>query len=480
MNSFKSLCPATGAVLWEGSEAGHDQVNAAVARARAAFPAWSEAPLFERIAHVDAYEAVLRANRDRLARTIAQETGKPLWEADQEVGSMIGKIAMSVQAQKERAAEVKRTMAFGHAVLRHRPHGVMAVYGPHNFPGHLPNGHIVPALLAGNVVVFKPSEETPLVGELMASIWFEAGLPAGVLTLVQGGRDTGVSLAEARIDGLLFTGSAATGAALRRQFATRPEVILALELGGNNPLIAWGGDPAAVASIVVASAFISTGQRCTCARRLILPNGAEGDAMLAAVVRLAGRLAVGQWDESPEPGIGPLISERAAQRVHAAFADLVSRGARPVLALHEVSGRSGAFVTPGIVDVTGIDAPDEEIFGPVLQVHRVPDFESAITVANDTGYGLAGGLISPDAALWRHYASRARAGVVNWNRPTTGAAGTMPFGGLGASGNFRPSGYYAADYCAWPMASFEAAAVTDQSGEIRGLTPIDRRGAAYA
>ena len=132
-------------------------------------------------------------------------------------------------------------------------------------------------------------------------------------------------------------------------------------------------------------------------------------------------------------------------------------------------GRSRAFLTPAIIDVTAIRVPDEEIFGPVLQVVRVPDFDAAIRIANDTAFGLAGGLISSDRSLWDRYSRRARVGVCNWNRPTTGAAGTMPFGGLGASGNHRPSAYYATDYCAYPVASFEAEAVIDQSGDIRGL-----------
>jgi len=345
----------------------------------------------------------------------------------------------------------------------------MTVLGPYNFPGHLPNGHIVPALLAGDTVIFKPSEETPLVGEWMARCWAEAGLPDGVFTLLQGGRDTGAALVGGAIDGLLFTGSAGAGAHFRRLFVDRPEVILALELGGNNPLIAWDGDPAAIASIVVQSAFITTGQRCSCARRLIVPHGAVGDAIVEATAALARRIGIGQWDAQPEPMIGPLISAGAAIRAHAAVAALVAGGAEVILPFERIAGRSDAFVTPAMLDVTGLNVPDAEIFAPVLQVIRVDDFDAAIDTANHTAFGLSGGLVSADEALWRRYADRARAGVLNWNRPTTGAAGVMPFGGLGASGNHRPSAYYAADYCAYPVASFEAGVVADLTGEIKGL-----------
>jgi succinylglutamic semialdehyde dehydrogenase len=152
--------------------------------------------------------------------------------------------------------------------------GVAAVLGPFNFPGHLPNGHIVPALLAGDTVVFKPSEETPHAGQLIAECLEDADLPAGVFNLVQGGRDVGAALLDQPIDALMFTGSGAAGAHFRRRFADDPHVILALELGGNNPLVVWdAADVEAVAGIVVQSAFVTTGQRCSCARRLMAMAG---------------------------------------------------------------------------------------------------------------------------------------------------------------------------------------------------------------
>jgi succinylglutamic semialdehyde dehydrogenase len=274
------------------------------------------------------------------------------------------------------------------------------------------------------------------------------------------------------IDGLLFTGSAAAGAQFRRLFVDRPDVILALELGGNNPLIAWDGDPEAVAAIAVQSAFITAGQRCSCARRLIVPAGADGDHMVAAIAAMTDRLIIGQWDDVPEPFLGPLISAGAAAKAHAAVEARISAGARVIRPFEAIPGRSEAFVTPAMLDITGLQIPDEEIFAPVLQVIRVPDFDAAITAANATAYGLAAGLISGNESRWRHYTDRARAGVVNWNRPTTGAAGIMPFGGLGASGNHRPSAYYAADYCAYPVASFEAGNLINLSNDIKGLRPI--------
>ena len=460
---LQSLDPATGAVVWEGPAAAPEEVARAVEAARRAFPAWSATPLAQRIALARAYKAELEARSDALARLIARETGKPLWEGRGEVASMIGKVELSIAAHAERAGERHDAAAFGPnlsgwAVLRHHPHGVMAVLGPYNFPGHLPNGHIVPALLAGNAVVFKPSELTPAVGEAMAEAWHAAGLPEHVFTVVQGGRKTGAALTGADIDGLLFTGSAATGAHFRRLFADRPRVILALELGGNNPLVVWDGEPAEVAALVVQSAYVTSGQRCSCARRLILPEGAFGDAVVAAVAGLRDALRIGAWDEAPAPYMGPLVSPEAAAGARRQVERLLGLGAKAVRTLEGMDGRRETFLAPALLDVTGLAVPDEEIFAPVLQVTRVATFDQALAAANATRFGLAAGLVSRDEALWRRFVGEIRAGVVNRNRPTTGASGAMPFGGLGDSGNHRPSAWYAADYCAYPVASFEAAA----------------------
>ena len=456
-NLLKSFNPATGECVWQGPEADAGECAAAVARAHAAAPGWARRPLDERIAIAKAYAGVLDARREDLARLIAEETGKLLWEARTEVASMIGKVDISIRAQAERAGTAHSAQPFGRAVLRHHPHGVMAVLGPYNFPGHLPNGHIVPALLAGNAVVFKPSELTPGVGAAMVDAWHAAGVPADVCQVLQGGRDTGAALLEQDIDGLLFTGSASAGRHFRRAFVDRPGVILALELGGNNPLVAWdrATDPAILANLVVHSAFITTGQRCSCARRLIVPEGDAGDALVAALVDLAAKLPIGTGED--QAFMGPLVSDTAARTSRAALQNLVAAGCRVLLDRSDPGGRAEAFFGPVILDATGITVPDSEIFAPVLQVVRVADFTAAIAAANATAFGLSAGLLATDQALWDRFVTEIRAGVVNWNRPTTGAASAAPFGGLGESGNHRPSAFYAADYCAYPVASFESA-----------------------
>ena len=457
---FASHCPATGDVLWEGKSATEGNVADTVAAARAAFPAWARTPFEERRDKVLAFKAALEARRTDIARLLAQEMGKPLWEAEGEVGAMIGKVDISLATYEERTGARETPVAFGRQALRHRPHGVMAVFGPYNFPGHLPNGHIVPALIAGNTVVFKPSEITPAAGAAMVEAWEAAGLPAGVINLVQGARDTGAALLKDDINGVLFTGSVETGLMIHRQFAGRPDVILALELGGNNPLVVWdAADAEAVASIALQSAFITSGQRCSCARRLIVPEGAAGDAMIEALLALLDRVRIGAWDAQPEPFMGPLVTEQAASRVLTAETNLRELGGQVLRPVQAVGPRP-TFLAPGLIDMTSAGAvPDKEIFGPLLQVFRVPSFDAALERANDTEFGLAAGLVSDDPALWDRFALDIRAGVVNWNRPTTGASSALPFGGPGLSGDHRPSAAYAADYCAYPMASQEAESV---------------------
>jgi succinylglutamic semialdehyde dehydrogenase len=450
-----SIDPCTNEVIWRAAAG---DVGAAVGRARAALPGWALASLAERIAVVRAFKAVVQERADAFARLIASETGKPLWETKTEVASVAAKVDISIAAQAERAGARTGEVGGVRQVLRHKPHGVLAVLGPYNFPAHLPNGHIVPALLAGNTIVFKPSELTPAVADFMADCWAAAGLPKGVLTVVHGGGDTGRDLAAADIDGLLFTGSAHVGAALARQFAATPGKVLALEMGGNNPLIVWDAAPEsldAVAALVVQSAYLSAGQRCTCARRLIVRDGDEG-ALLDRVTALVDRLLIGAPFDEPQPFMGPVIGNRAADGLVAGAAALVAQGARVIRPLDRLRA-DRPFLTPALFDVTGLTGlPDAELFGPMLQLTRVADWDTAIAAANATQFGLSAGLIGGDAALYDRFWAASRAGVVNWNRPTNGAASNAPFGGIGLSGNHRPSAYYAADYSAWPVASLEA------------------------
>lgn len=433
-------------------------ISRAVAAARQAFTHWSALPLENRIHFLRALEAHYRAERENIAREISDETGKPLWESRQEADSMAGKIPISIDAYNQRCADVTRALGEATGYTRFRPHGVLAVLGPFNMPGHLPNGHIVPALLAGNTIVLKPSELTPRSGEIFAKAFIAAGFPASVFNLVHGGKETGAELARhSDVNGILFTGSTAGGIALRRACADLPGKILALEMGGNNPLIVHNANNlSAAAYLIVQSAFITAGQRCSCARRLIVVRGDKSEKLVDRLVEMIKNIRIGLPADDPEPFMGPVISSAAAGNLLAAQARFAQSGGI-LLAEMKLSPRHPALLSPGLIDVTGIpNRPDAELFGPLLQLIRVDDFDSAVREANNTSYGLSAGLICDNPELYDQFRGQIRAGVLAWNRPLTGASSQLPFGGIGQSGNHRPGGYFAADYAAYPVASLES------------------------
>ena len=454
MTELVSYEPATGAELWRGETGDADQ---AVSAAREAWPKWAATSLNNRLAIIRSVAGRIRSEADKFTDLIARETGKPLWEARTEVESVVAKIDISIRSYAERSSQRRLDGKIGsRSALRHKPHGVLAVLGPYNFPAHLPNGHIIPALIAGNAVVFKPSEKTPASGQFLADCYRKAGVPDKVVNVLQGGAETGKALSlHPGIDGLLFTGSANTGIQLNRQFSLRPDKILALEMGGNNPIIVWDTkDVHSAAVIVVQSAFMSAGQRCTAARRLIVKDSLY-DIVVGEVMRLADRLVIGEPHGEPPPFMGPLIDNEVADVLTESFLELMSAGGRPIMHMKRpIKGRP--FLTPGIIDVTDMaERPDIELFGPLLQVVRVADFELVIDEANNTRFGLSASLVGGTPEQYDEFWANSRAGIVNWNAPTNGASSNAPFGGVGLSGNHRPSAYYAADYCAYPVVSTE-------------------------
>ncbi len=446
--------PATGRELWRGAPS---DVDAAVMRARAAWPSWAALALGTRIEITRRFANEVRNRAEDFAQMIAREAGKPLWDARTEVDAVVGKVDISVGAYAERTGKKKFDSALqGTAAVRHKPHGVMAVLGPYNFPAHLPNGHIVPALIAGNAVLFKPSEKTPAVGELLVACFHAAGVPEDACQLVIGGPEAGKALvAHPGIDGVLFTGSAQAGIAINRKLAANPGKLVALEMGGNNPIVVIDTPKLEdAAALIVQSAFTSSGQRCTAARRLIVKDSVYDD-LIPELIALARKLRVGDPVSDPQPFMGPVIDNDAADRLGEAFLTLVTAGGKALMHMRRPEP-DRPFLTPGIIDTTALpQRPDVELFGPILQVIRVPDLDAGIAEANNTRFGLSASLIGGTPEDYGRFWANIRAGIINWNRPTNGASSAAPFGGIGLSGNHRPAAYYAADYCAYPVASTE-------------------------
>ncbi len=449
-----SYQPASGEELWRGE---HSDVDAAVSRARQAWPAWAARPLSDRIDLVRRFANAVKREADSFAELIAREAGKPLWEARTEVDAVVAKVDISVQAYAERTGKKKHDSALnGSTALRHKPHGLMVVLGPYNFPAHLPNGHIIPALIAGNAVLFKPSEKTPAVGAALIAFMHAAGIPEDVVQVVIGGPDEGKALvAHPGTDGVLFTGSAQVGIAINRKLASNPGKIVALEMGGNNPIVVTDTPKLADAAVLIAqSAFTSAGQRCTAARRLIVTERVY-DGLMDELLALTKRLIVGDPLADQQPFMGPVIDNATADLLMESFLALMTAGGRPLAHMRRLYPDL-PFLTPGIIDTTTIpERPDIELFGPLLQVIRVSDLDSAIAEANNTRFGLSASLIGGSPDDYGRFWANIRAGIINWNRPTNGASSAAPFGGIGLSGNHRPAAYYAADYCAYPVASNE-------------------------
>lgn len=453
---FMSINPTDNTTVWHSTHATDDEIRAACDCAHLALPVWSNLDFTSRANFVLTFSKQIESRRQELIQLISLESGKPLWESATEVSAVIGKAHISIQAYQERTTEKQTVTPDAIHCLRYKPHGVVAVLGPFNFPAHLSNGHIIPALLAGNTVVYKPSELTPAVANFIMQCWHDSELPAGVINCIQGGVETAKTLLTQDLQGVYFTGSYSTGVQINKQFSDKPDVILALEMGGNNPLIIdhVTNIPAAVYHTLL-STFITAGQRCTCARRLMIPDNAMGDQFLSQFLQASSTLQIGPFTNVPEPFMGPVISSTHAMAHLNAQQRLQQMGGNSLLTMTWLTENTG-LLTPGIIDMTHVtNPPDEEIFAPFVQVYRYHDFDEALILANQTRYGLAAGLFSDDSKHYQQFYQTIRAGLINWNRPTTGAISSLPFGGIGRSGNHRPSAYFAADYCAYPIASLE-------------------------
>lgn len=469
-DAYTSVNPADNSILWHGRHATSDEARDACNAAHGAVSKWARLDFENRANHILNFSKQVETRRTELIHLIALESGKPLWEAATEVNAVIGKARLSIQAHQERTAEKQTITPDAINCLRFKPHGVVAVLGPFNFPAHLSNGHIIPALLAGNTVVYKPSELTPAVAECIMQCWHDSGLPSGVINCIQGDVVTAKALLSNDIQGVFFTGSYNAGLQINRQFSDRPEIILALEMGGNNPLVIDNVEniQAAVYHALL-STFITAGQRCTCARRIMIPDNAMGDQFLTRFLHASSTLRVGPFTDVPEPFMGPVISHAHALAHLQAQKALQAIGGKSLLIMRSLIENTG-LLTPGVIDMTNVtNPPDDEIFAPFVQIYRYHDFDQALKLANQTRYGLAAGLIGDNRDHYQQFYQTIRAGLINWNRPTTGAASSLPFGGVGRSGNHRPSAWFAADYCAYPIASMEQEALIMPEKLLHGI-----------
>ncbi|MBM4110173.1 MAG: aldehyde dehydrogenase family protein [Phycisphaerae bacterium] len=454
-------------VVWS-ARARLEDVDAAISAARRALPAWRMAGAESRASALKRFAAVVSGRAEDIARAITREMGKTLAESRLEAKLLVDKIAITLgDSCQARVRPWEFTVAptrLGRCSFR--SHGVMAVVGPFNFPAHLPHGHWVPALLLGNTVVFKPSERTPLVGQIMAECMQAAELPAGVFNLVQGGPSVAKALvAHEGLDGILFTGSWPVGRSIMQANLERPGRLLALEMGGSNAAIVLD-DAHRRQSVLecVRASFATTGQRCTCTRRIVV-HEAAAPWFIPAFCRMASTLLVGDGAGGSPIFMGPLATESARRAALEFQAHAAARGATILLRAAALD-RPGWFMTPGILKWPRLTLEhDGELFAPIVQLALATSDDDALEQANATRFGLAASVFTATRARWDALCPRIEAGCVNWNVGTAGASSALPFGGLGLSGNHRPAAAFSVDSCAAPIAHLEessdAAAVPD-------------------
>jgi succinylglutamic semialdehyde dehydrogenase len=449
-----------------------DHVDLAVLAARRAQPAWDRTDLATRIATLQRFGEEIHRREAGIVALLGREIGKPAWEAKTEVGALVSKIAITVG---EGLALVRGfELDGGKLACRYRPHGVLAVIGPYNFPLHLPHGHIVPALATGNTVVFKPSEMAPACAQIYAEAAADAGFPPGVLNVVQGRGPAGAALSShPDIDGLLFTGSYETGCRILAANAERPGRMLALELGGKNAAIVLKDAPWEKAlHDVTFSAFVTAGQRCTSVSRVVV-DASIADRLAEELVRRAGRLSIGEPTD-PEVFMGPLTTHAAVERFNAAQNAAIREGAGVLLATRTPhTPHRGHYVTPSIHRVAAPNPASpyqaQEIFGPDIAMYTAGDLDEACTIAEATPYGLAAGVFTQDAEKFEACAARLRVGCLTWNAPTVGSSSRLPFGGVKNSGNHRPAALFSSLYCAYPLAITRGGSAVDAANRPPGM-----------
>lgn len=456
-------------------EAKYDHIDRAVEAARKAFLPWAHAGTEARRNALLRLKEIFVARGPELAEIIARETGKPLWETKTEASSVVNKIDITVNQSLKLVAEeeVKDALPGISGFTRHKPRGVMAVVGPFNFPAHLPNGHIIPALATGNTVVFKPSDKTPATAQWMAECYLQAGIPKGVFNVIHGKGEVGKRLATHEgVDGVLFTGSYEVGLRIKQDTLTHYRKLLALEMGGKNASVVW--DDADLPKAVYESlmgAFLSAGQRCSGTSRIILHRKVR-DQFIEKFYANAKRLAIGHWRDPVY--MGPLISAEAVEK-YIRFQEIAKReGAESLMRGKALDlNPRGYYVTPSIHLVEKFDPKSvyqkSEIFGPNVAIYTVDDFDEALAINNASGFGLVMSLFTQNRALFDRALIEAQVGVLNLNRTTNGASSKLPFGGMFKSGNDRPSAHFAVQYCTVPVASLEDTTPFSASGVPVGL-----------
>ncbi|MDE0119508.1 MAG: aldehyde dehydrogenase family protein [Bdellovibrionales bacterium] len=434
-----------------------DHVEPALEAASRAYPSWSSLNQEERNGYLKKLALIYQEKSEEMAVLISREVGKPLWESQMEVRALSQKIDITLRESlplvQDTSLSSLKSGAKGKIAYKSR--GVFLVLGPFNFPLHLPNGHIISALATGNTVIFKASDKSPASAEKWAECFHLAGFPKGVFNLIQGGADIAQSLiGSPLLDGVLFTGSYGVGKNIQKQMEDQAQKILALEMGGKNSSLVWkDADVKTAVYEVLKGAYLTSGQRCSACSRLILHKEIK-EEFLSCFIPLSKKLSIGHWRDNPF--MGPVIDEKATESFEAVKKEVEEEQATWLMLGERLSHLNGYYVSPSLVEPRKYLSPsfyqNEELFLPFLVLYVVEEEEEAISLINQSAYGLCLSVFSQEEAFAKRVFQKSRIGVFHWNLGTNGASSRLPFGGLGKSGNDRPAGLFSVYTCTTPVA----------------------------
>lgn len=437
----------------------YSDVDTAVFESAKAQRVWALVGYEKRIAVLKAFRSELEKRKELIAKLISFEIGKPYKEALGEASALLTKIDVTIEHGLELIKTSKVDIPGGAVGEIHfRPIGPLVVIGPFNFPVHLSNGHIIPALLVGNTVILKPSEKAPYCAQVYAEAAHAAGFPSGVFTLLQGDAEVATRLIRhTAVKGVLATCSYEVGTKILRTLSDQTQKIVALEMGGKNAAIINSDvkDLNKVAANLIESSFLTTGQRCTALSRAYV-IGNRIDELCELVHQRTKELVISHpFDTDPEPYMGPLVSGAARDNFLKYHHIAVSEGAEVVMRPKPLETKAlltgkklhrGYYVNPSIHRLSKWSASStyqtHEIFGPDLFFAPASSLDDAIEAANSTPYGLSFSYFGERKEDYDYVADRIHAGLIYFNKPTVGASGRLPFGGWGHSGNFRPAGLF--------------------------------------
>ncbi|ROZ62423.1 aldehyde dehydrogenase family protein [Ramlibacter sp. WS9] len=433
MNHLSIYNPATGEKIADVPADDAASVAAKTARARAAQPAWAARPLSERQACIERFRAGVVRDLESLAQTMTRETGKPIKMSRNELNGLLPRLDFFVgMVDTVTAPETVYDEGGMKERIEHMPLGVVGNISAWNYPWFVGCNVIVPALLTGNAVVYKPSEYATLTGLEIARLLHEAGVPPHVFTALVGGGPVGAALLEQKIEGLFFTGSYATGARIAQTVGSR-FMKLQLELGGKDPTyVCDDADPKAAAESLADGAMYNTGQSCCSVERIYVHEKIH-DAFVAAFVETVKGFKAGDPMQD-DTYIGAITRAPQLDVLEAQVADAKAKGATLLTGGQRLPGPGNWYAPTVFSDVNHqMELMKEESFGPLIGIQKVASDDEAVQLMNDSRYGLTAGVYTPDAARAQKVLSRINAGSLYWNCCDR-VSPRLPWSGFGDSG----------------------------------------------